>query len=89
MVSLSDLTNCDLLTKGKGGLLCGVLIGFACVITLLVFIIMILCLIMTCMVARGKRYKYTPSSVAQSSRDTQQPMLTQLQEQTETDNQSK
>ena len=90
---LAQLTNCGSLLGEEGeviGVLCAVLITLGCVVTALVFIIMILCLVITCLVARGRQYRYSPTAaaVAQSPSD---PQLTQTQpqEQRETENQSK
>ena len=66
---LAELTNCG----SPKGLLCWILIGFGCVISLLLVIILTLCGAIVYLLAKGRRYKYTPNVVlTQSSTDQNQ-----------------
>ncbi len=73
-ITLAELTDC-----GDKGILCWVLIGLGCVITLLVAVILVLCLVIACLLVRGKRYQYTPNVVlTQNSTDRNQIQEEQL-----------
>jgi hypothetical protein len=66
---LAELTDCG----GSKGALCWILIGFGCVISLLLIIILTLCVVIVYLLAKGKRYQYTPNVVlTQNSTDQNQ-----------------
>ena len=74
-ILLAELTNC----VGSNGVLCWIVIGFGCVISLLLVIILILCGAIVYLLAKGRRYKYTPNvALTQSSTDQNQIQEEQL-----------
>ena len=72
--------NCGI---GKG-LICWVIVVLGSIIILLLIIILTLCVAITCLLARGKRYQYTPNVVltqssAEQNQIQEQPPLPQNQ----------
>ena len=67
------------------GLICWIIVGLGSVILLLLVVIMTLCVAITCMLAKGKRYQYTPNVVpvtqssAEQNQIQEQPSLPQNQ----------
>lgn len=66
------------------GLICWIIVGLGSVILLLLVVIMTLCAAITYMLAKGKRYQYTPNVVltqssAEQNQIQEQPSLPQNQ----------
>ena len=79
-----ELTKCRI----GGGLLCWILVGFGCVTMLLLVIILVLCIVITRLLTRGKRYQYTPN-VVQTQSSTDQNQIQEEQPPLQSQNQGK